>query len=121
MGKVRLDELLVAQALAPDLRAAAALIMAGAVRIDNRIVDKAGTQVESDAKPELRIERRKYVSRGGLKLEAALSAFRIDVTDAVCLDLGASTGGFTDCLLQHGARRVYAFDVGRGQLDWSLR
>jgi 23S rRNA (cytidine1920-2'-O)/16S rRNA (cytidine1409-2'-O)-methyltransferase len=95
--------------------------MAGAVFVDGARVDKAGTFVEGDSRIEVRESPIKYVSRGGIKLEVALREFRIDVHDKVALDIGASTGGFTDCLLQYRARRVYAVDVGYGQLDWKLR
>jgi 23S rRNA (cytidine1920-2'-O)/16S rRNA (cytidine1409-2'-O)-methyltransferase len=94
--------------------------MAGEVAVAGQRVDKPGAQVPADA--EIAVEAgARYVSRGGLKLEAALAAFAIDPAGAICLDIGASTGGFTDCLLQHGAERVYAFDVGHGQLDWKIR
>jgi 23S rRNA (cytidine1920-2'-O)/16S rRNA (cytidine1409-2'-O)-methyltransferase len=94
--------------------------MAGEVVVAGHRVDKPGSQVPEDADITVKSGLR-YVSRGGLKLEAALAAFHIDPTAAVCLDIGASTGGFTDCLLQHGAARVYAFDVGHSQLDWKIR
>jgi 23S rRNA (cytidine1920-2'-O)/16S rRNA (cytidine1409-2'-O)-methyltransferase len=94
--------------------------MAGEVRVAGRVVDKPGAAVAEDAAVEV-AARPPFVSRGGLKLEAALDRFGVDVRDRVCLDVGASTGGFTDCLLQRGAARVYALDVGRGQLDWRLR
>jgi 23S rRNA (cytidine1920-2'-O)/16S rRNA (cytidine1409-2'-O)-methyltransferase len=94
--------------------------MAGHVQVDGQIVDKAGKRVRADATIEVK-ERLPYVSRGGLKLEAALDAFGLDPTGWTCADIGASTGGFTDCLLKHGAKRVYAIDVGYGQLAWSLR
>ena len=99
---------------------AQALIMAGEVMVGGQKAQKPGQLVEADAAIELTAKLR-YVSRGGLKLEAALRQFGIDVSDAVCADFGSSTGGFTDCLLQHGAARVYAFDVGTAQLDWKLR
>ena len=94
--------------------------MAGEVRVAGRVVDKAGAAVAEDAVIEV-TARPPFVSRGGLKLAAALDSFGVDVANLVCLDVGASTGGFTDCLLQRGATRVYALDVGRGQLDWRLR
>jgi len=106
---------------AEDARQARALIMSGAVYLGNRRVDKAGQPVPEDSELEIRPSGRRYVSRGGLKLEGALRAFGIDPRGAVCADLGSSTGGFTDCLLKHGARRVYAFDVGKGLLDWQLQ
>lgn len=95
--------------------------MAGKVLVDGVILDKPGTSVSIDADISIKREDLAYVSRGGLKLEGALEALRISVQDLVCLDIGASTGGFTDCLLQHGAARVYAIDVGYGQLAWRLR
>lgn len=119
-SKIRLDDLLIQRGLAEDRKHALALVMRGAVRVDGRPSHKAGELIDTNAAVRLQGLPR-FVSRGGLKLEAALRAFEIDVTDRVCVDLGASTGGFTDCLLQRGARRVYAFDVGRGQLDWNLR
>ena len=117
----RLDDLLVKQELASTLQAARALILAGSVFVNQQRVDKPGTQVNPSSEISLRRKPSKYVSRGGLKLEAAIDTFEVGVRGHTCLDLGASTGGFTDCLLQHGARRVYAVDVGRGQLDWKLR
>jgi 23S rRNA (cytidine1920-2'-O)/16S rRNA (cytidine1409-2'-O)-methyltransferase len=95
-------------------------IMAGQVIVGDHRIDKPGTQVAEDAEIIVK-EGDRYVSRGGLKLEAALAHFEIDPRGATCLDIGASTGGFTDCLLQHGAAKVYAFDVGHSQLDWSIR
>jgi 23S rRNA (cytidine1920-2'-O)/16S rRNA (cytidine1409-2'-O)-methyltransferase len=94
--------------------------MAGEVMVAGQRVDKPGSTVPEEAQIEVKAGPR-YVSRGGLKLEAALTAFAIDPMGAICLDIGASTGGFTDCLLQHGAAKVYAFDVGHGQLDWKIR
>jgi len=120
MEKTRLDDLLVEKGLAADRKTAAALILAGRVLVDDQRIDKPGTSVDSTSEIRLK-DRDQYVSRGGLKLEGALRDFAIDVDNTVCLDLGASTGGFTDCLLQHGARRVYALDVGKGQLDWKLQ
>lgn len=118
--KQRLDLLLVERGLAESRSRAQQLIRAGMVRVGERVVDKPGTSVPVDA--EVRVqEKLPYVSRGGLKLAAALDAFRIDVAGKVAADVGASTGGFTDCLLQHGAKRVYAIDVGYGQLAWRLR
>ncbi len=120
MERLRLDQMLVRRGLASDAREAEALILRGLVRVDGRRVDKAGTPVTEEA--EIRVgSPPRYVSRGGDKLEAALAASGLDPTGLICLDLGASTGGFTDCLLQNGARRVYALDVGRGQLDWNIR
>jgi 23S rRNA (cytidine1920-2'-O)/16S rRNA (cytidine1409-2'-O)-methyltransferase len=107
--------------LAPSRKRAQALILAGEVLVDGKRVTKAGTQVFTDADIEVSGKDISYVSRGGVKLEAALREFNIDVTGLTCLDVGASTGGFTDCLLQHGAKHVTAVDVGYGQFDWSLR
>ena len=95
--------------------------MSGLVYVDGRKVDKAGTAVPDDARLEVRGSALRYVSRGGLKLEKAISAFRLSLDGALCADIGASTGGFTDCMLQNGATKVYAVDVGYGQLAWSLR
>jgi 23S rRNA (cytidine1920-2'-O)/16S rRNA (cytidine1409-2'-O)-methyltransferase len=119
--KLRLDKLLVDRGLAASRERAQALILAGKVLIQEQKVEKAGTQVEDDAQVRLLGEDLKYVSRGGLKLERALEHWRIDVQGTVCLDVGASTGGFTDCLLQHGALRVVAVDTGYGQMDFKLR
>jgi 23S rRNA (cytidine1920-2'-O)/16S rRNA (cytidine1409-2'-O)-methyltransferase len=120
MGKRRLDALLVDRGLAESTEKARALVMAGQVTVDERPAPKAGVLVADDA--ALAVDRGpRYVSRGGEKLEHALAAFGLDVGGLVAADIGASTGGFTDCLLQHGAARVYAIDVGRGQLDYRLR
>lgn len=119
--KERIDTLLVKKALVPTRARARSLIMSGVVFVDGVRVDKAGTLVEENSDIELRDTSLKYVSRGGIKLESALREFDINVRDKVALDVGASTGGFTDCLLKHGAKRVYAVDVGYGQLDWKLR
>lgn len=119
-GKERLDKLLVARGLARSRSRAQALIMAGEVFVEGERSDKAGTRVPLDARIEV-AEPLPYVSRGGYKLEKALDVFQIDVRDRVCADVGASTGGFTDLLLQRGAARVYAIDVGYGQLEWKLR
>ena len=121
MAKIRLDVLILEQGLTESREKARALIMAGQVFLENQRVDKPGTMVNADASPEIRGETCPYVSRGGLKLEKALSVFALDPTGKICMDLGASTGGFTDCLLQHGAALVYAIDVGYGQLDFKLR
>lgn len=123
MAKQRADTLMVDQGLAPTRTRAQALILAGAVvRVHNQQrVDKAGEMLQPEVELGLLGTPLPYVSRGGLKLAAALSHFDIDVAEQVCLDVGASTGGFTDCLLQHGACRVYALDVGHNQLAWSLR
>jgi len=120
LRKVRLDELLVARGLAENRSQAQRLILAGEVSVGDRVLDKAGQLVPEDSEVRLAAPLR-YVSRGGLKLEHALQAFSVDPTGHICADVGASTGGFTDCLLQHGALRVYAIDVGYGQLAWSLR
>lgn len=119
--KIRLDELLVSEGMAADVRSAGALVLSGRVFLGGQRLDKPGTLVATGERIRLRNEPPRYVSRGGFKLEAALAALRIQVRNRVCLDLGASTGGFTDCLLQHGAREVFALDVGKGQLDWKLR
>lgn len=119
-ARQRIDQLLVERGLVESREKARALILAGAVRVNGQRVDKAGQAVPADAAIEL-AERMPFVSRGGFKLQAALDHWKIDVNGKVCLDIGSSTGGFTDCLLQRGARRVYAVDVGAGQLDWKLR
>jgi 23S rRNA (cytidine1920-2'-O)/16S rRNA (cytidine1409-2'-O)-methyltransferase len=116
----RLDEVLVARGAAPNRSVARGLIMAGLVSVSGKVIDKAGTAVAADADISIK-ERPRFVSRAGDKLDAALDAFVIDVTGALGLDVGASTGGFVDCLLQRGAARVIALDVGRGQLDSRLR
>jgi 23S rRNA (cytidine1920-2'-O)/16S rRNA (cytidine1409-2'-O)-methyltransferase len=118
--KLRLDQLLVERGLADSREKARALIIAGAVLIDGQRSDKPGRSVASDSQVSV-TARPPYVSRGGLKLAAALDHFSIEVAGKVCLDVGSSTGGFTDCLLQRGAARVWAIDVGHGQLDWRLR
>ncbi|MDX1600805.1 MAG: TlyA family RNA methyltransferase [Anaerolineales bacterium] len=118
--RARLDELLVARGLAPDIDTARRMVIAGQVRLGDEIPVKPSRLVARER--DLQIETGEpYVSRGGRKLAAALEAFGIPVQDAVCADVGASTGGFTDCLLKNGAARVYAIDVGRGQLHWRLR
>ncbi len=119
-GKRRLDQLLVERGLAETREKARALILAGQVLVDGRRAEKAGHAVAPSSRIEV-AEPLRYVSRAGLKLEAALEHFRIGVAGKVCLDIGASTGGFTDCLLQRGALRVHAVDVGSGQLAWKLR
>ena len=118
--KKRLDILLVEKGLAPSREKAKAIIMSGIVYVDNVKEDKAGSSFEEDANIEVRGKTLKYVSRGGLKLEKAMETFGVDVEDKVCMDIGASTGGFTDCMLQNGAKKVYSVDVGRGQLAWKL-
>ena len=119
--KERLDKVLVERALAPAREKAQALIMAGCVRVDGRSAAKAGQRVDESAAVEVTGKDHPFVSRGGVKLEAALAAFGLDVKGLVALDIGASTGGFTHCLLLRGAARVYAVDVGYGQLAWELR
>jgi 23S rRNA (cytidine1920-2'-O)/16S rRNA (cytidine1409-2'-O)-methyltransferase len=119
--RLRLDKLLVDRGVAASRERAQALIIAGKVLVNDQKIDKAGAQVVTDAVVRVLGEDLKYVSRGGLKLERALEHWHIDVTGKVCLDVGASTGGFTDCLLQHGASRVIAIDTGYGQMDFRLR
>ena len=119
--KLRLDKLLVERGLAPSRERAQALILAGKVLVNEQKIEKSGAAVESNATLRLLAEDLKYVSRGGLKLERALDHWRIDVKGLACLDVGASTGGFTDCLLQRGAARVIAVDTGYGQMDFRLR
>jgi 23S rRNA (cytidine1920-2'-O)/16S rRNA (cytidine1409-2'-O)-methyltransferase len=118
--RTRLDLLVVERGLAASREKARALILAGQVLVNGQKAGKAGTNVDAASQIELLAQPR-YVGRGGLKLEAALHHFAIAVAGKTCLDIGSSTGGFTDCLLQHGAARVYAIDVGTGQLDWKLR
>ena len=119
--KKRLDCLLFEQGLAQSREKARAMIMAGNVYVDNQKSDKPGTMLPLTAKIEVRGAALPYVSRGGLKLEKAMEQFPISLENKVCMDIGASTGGFTDCMLQNGARKVYAIDVGYGQLAWKLR
>ncbi len=119
--KKRLDLLLVEKGLSSSREKAKTTIMAGLVYVDGQKEDKPGSTFQTDANIEVRGKTNPYVSRGGLKLEKALSTFDVSVEGKVCADVGASTGGFTDCLLQHGAKKVYAIDVGKGQLDWKLR
>ncbi len=121
MAKIRLDNYIADAGLAPSREKAKALIMAGVVFVDNQKVDKAGTFITEEQKVEVRGGEQKYVSRGGLKLEKAMTAFGITLDGKVCMDIGASTGGFTDCMLQNGAKKVFAVDVGYGQLAWKLR
>jgi len=120
-GKARLDVLLVEHGLAPSRERAQALLLAGQVRVNGARADKPGMQVARDARLEIAGETPRYVSRGGMKLEGALEDLSVSPRGKVCLDVGSSTGGFTDCLLQHGASKVYAVDVTIGQLDWKLR
>jgi 23S rRNA (cytidine1920-2'-O)/16S rRNA (cytidine1409-2'-O)-methyltransferase len=119
--KLRLDKLLLERGLAGSRERAQALILAGKVLVDGQKIEKAGASVQADAEIRLLGKDLKYVSRGGLKLEKALEHWKIDVAGKTCLDVGASTGGFTDCLLQHGALRVIAVDTGHGQIDLRLR
>ncbi len=119
-ARQRLDQLLVERGLVESKAKARALILAGQVLVNGQKAAKAGHSVPAGSRIDL-LEILPYVSRGGVKLEAALNQFGIEVRDRVCLDVGSSTGGFTDCLLQRGAKRVYAVDVGTGQLDWKLR
>ena len=119
--KERLDVLLVQQGLANSMELAKAYIMAGNVYVDGQKEDKAGTKVAVTAKLEVKGNQMKYVSRGGYKLEKAMDVFGIRLDGKICLDIGASTGGFTDCMLQNGASKVYAIDVGYGQFAWKLR
>lgn len=121
MTKQRLDKLVLERGLAPTIENAKALIMAGQVVVGDHTVDKAGQQVAIDAEVRLKGEQLPYVSRGGLKLRRALDEFGVDVTGLVAVDVGSSTGGFTDCLLQAGAVKVFAVDVGYGQLAWKLQ
>ena len=119
--KERLDVLLVQRGLAESREKAKAVIMAGEVFVDGRREDKAGSSFPVSASIEVRGKKMKYVSRGGYKLERAIECFPIDLTEKTCMDVGSSTGGFTDCMLQNGARYVYAIDVGTNQLAWKLR
>ncbi|MCR5640613.1 MAG: TlyA family RNA methyltransferase [Lachnospiraceae bacterium] len=121
MKKERLDVLLVEKGLAPSREKAKTMIMAGQVFVDNQREDKAGTNIPVDANIEIHGETLKYVSRGGLKLEKAMQSFPIQLDGTVCMDIGASTGGFTDCMLQNGAAKVFSVDVGYGQFAWKLR
>lgn len=120
--KERLDVLLVKKGLAPSREKAKAVIMAGQVYVNEQKEDKAGALFEEEkARIEIKGNTLRYVSRGGLKLEKAMKEFPICLQDKICMDIGASTGGFTDCMLQNGAKKVYSVDVGYGQLDWKLR
>ena len=122
MAKIRLDVYLTENGLTQSRERAKSLIMAGQVYVKNQKCDKAGTMLdENETQVEIRGEQLKYVSRGGLKLEKAMEVFHITLTDKVTMDIGASTGGFTDCMLQNGARKVYSVDVGYGQFAWKLR
>lgn len=119
--KKRIDVLLFERGLAPSREKARTLIMAGSVYVNNQKFDKPGDTVSDDAEIEVRGSTLKYVSRGGLKLEKAMQLFPINLNGKICMDIGASTGGFTDCMLQNGAQKVYSVDVGYGQLAWQLR
>ncbi len=119
--KERLDVLLVSKGLATSREKAKAIIMSGIVYVDGEKEDKAGTVFPENVNIEVKGNTLKYVSRGGLKLEKAMANFDITIKDKICMDVGASTGGFTDCMLQNGAVKVYSVDVGHGQLDWKLR
>lgn len=119
--KERLDVLLVKKQLAPSREKAKAIIMSGIVYVDGQKEDKAGSMFEESLPIEIKGNTLKYVSRGGLKLEKAVNEFDLDLKGKVCMDVGASTGGFTHCMLLNGAKKVYSIDVGRGQLDWKLR
>lgn len=119
--KERLDVLLLKKGLAASREKAKAIIMSGIVYVDGEKEDKAGTTFSENAVIEVKGNTLKYVSRGGLKLEKAMANFEISLNDKVCMDVGSSTGGFTDCMLQNGALKVYSVDVGHGQLDWKLR
>ena len=121
MSKIRLDVALAARGLAASRQKAQAIIMSGSVFVDGNRVDKCGAQVTEDAVIEVRGKTLPYVSRGGLKLEKAMQCFPLNLNGVTAMDCGASTGGFTDCMLQNGAKKVYAVDVGYGQLDWKLR
>ncbi|MCM1285640.1 MAG: TlyA family RNA methyltransferase [Acetobacter sp.] len=120
-NKIRLDIALVERGLAPSREKAKAIIMAGIVYVNNQKSDKAGKDVKEDDIIEVRGNTLKYVSRGGLKLEKAMKCFPINLKNKICMDVGASTGGFTDCMLMNGAVKVYSIDVGYGQLAWKLR
>jgi 23S rRNA (cytidine1920-2'-O)/16S rRNA (cytidine1409-2'-O)-methyltransferase len=119
--KIRLDKLLVNRGLTPSRERAQALILAGKVLVNEQKVEKAGASIDSQANLRLLGDDLRYVSRGGLKLEKALEHWKVDLRGKVCLDIGASTGGFTDCMLQHGAQKVIAVDTGYGQMDFGLR
>ncbi len=120
-GKTRLDVLIVERGLAPSRERAQAILLAGCVLVNGQKMEKPGTQIANDARVEIIGEALPYVGRGGLKLEGALEDFQVSPLGKICLDVGSSTGGFTDCLLQNGALRVFAVDVSADQLDWKLR
>ena len=119
--RIRIDRLLIERGLAESRQKAQAFVMAGQVLADEQKITKPGQQVAPEAELRILGPAPQYVSRAGVKLEAALEKFQLDIRDKVCLDIGASTGGFTDCLLQHGAAKVYAVDVGTAQLHWKIR
>lgn len=119
--KIRLDVALVEKGLAPSREKAKAIIMSGIVYVNNQKSDKAGKEIKEEDIIEVRGSTLKYVSRGGLKLEKAMECFPINLNECICMDVGASTGGFTDCMLMNGAKKVYSIDVGYGQLAWKLR
>ena len=121
MKKERIDILCVQQGLFESRNQAQRAIMAGIVRDENGYIDKPGTKIPVNTKLFVKGEKLKYVSRGGLKLEKAIELYNLDLTDVIMIDIGSSTGGFTDCALQHGAKKVYAVDVGTNQLVWKLR
>lgn len=121
MKKERLDVLLVEQGYFPSREKAKAAIMAGEILVDGQISDKAGTKIDPETEITVHTDPCPYVSRGGYKLEKAIQTFGLNLSGDICVDIGASTGGFTDCMLQNGAKKVYSIDVGYGQLDWKLR
>ena len=121
MKKERLDVLLVSRGLSQSREKAKAVIMSGNVYVNGQKEDKAGSVFSDDCEIDVRVKELPFVSRGGLKLDKAIKEFNLDLTGMVCMDIGASTGGFTDCMLQNGAVKVYSVDVGHGQLDWKLR
>ncbi len=119
--KIRLDQYVFNEGYAESRQRAQALIMSGIVYVNNQKADKSGTMIKETDKVEVRGKDLKYVSRGGLKLEKAINEYQFDLNEKICMDIGASTGGFTDCMLQNGATKVYSVDVGYGQLAWKLR
>ena len=121
MAKARIDKLVFERGLAESRSQAQALILAGQVLVNEQRIDKPGQTVDADCQIRIKGEQSRYVSRGGLKLEAALAAFNTEVVGKICIDIGASTGGFTDCLLQHGAKHVFAVDAGHNQMAWKIR
>jgi len=121
MKKERIDVLLYERGFAESREKAKRIVLEGIVFVDDKKIDKPGEKVDVSSNITVKKDPLIYVSRGGLKLEKAIKAFKIDLNDKIAIDIGASTGGFTDCMLQHGAKKVYAIDVGYGQLDWKLR